>query len=233
MASERLSIAVATNFVPVMRTLATDYQAKNEIDVRITTGSTGKLVAQLLLGAPHDLFFSADQERVVTLIEAKVADVSSRCTYAIGRLVYWAPSYDLEGHSFKEALARSNPAIVALANAKLAPYGEASQRVLTKVLDKKSTQPRLVTAENIGQVYAYVASSNVDAGFVAFSAVKGNRDIDPRSYVVVPSILHQSIRQDAVLLRRSKIPSQALAFLKYVRSEDGQQIIAQYGYDLP
>ncbi|RKU24206.1 molybdate ABC transporter substrate-binding protein [Candidatus Poribacteria bacterium] len=233
MASEQLSVAVATNFVPVMQRLVAEHKTKTGISARITSGSTGKLVAQVLLGAPHDLFFSADQERVATLINEDVADAETRITYAIGRIVYWAPSNDFGDLSFENAFLASNPSTIALANAKLAPYGAAAERTLSEILEGQHTRPKFVTAENVGQVFAIVATGNSPAGFVALSAVTGNPDVDPRTYVVVPSSMHQPIKQDAIILNRSKLKEQAIAFLNFVRGNQGRQIIARFGYDLP
>ena len=232
-ASERLSIAVATNFVPVMQKLVAEHKSKTGVAARITSGSTGKLVAQVLLGAPHDLFFSADQERVTALIKEDFAEADSQFTYAIGRLVYWAPSLDFNELSFENAYSSSNPTTIALANAKLAPYGEAANRTLSKLIKGDQSSPRLVTAENVGQVFAIVATGNSTSGFVAFSSVKQNEEVDPRSYVVVPSRMHQPIRQDAVMLYRSEMKEEANAFLEYVRSKSGRRIIKRFGYDLP
>lgn len=233
LASERLSIAVATNFVPVMQRLVAEHETISGVSARITSGSTGKLVAQVLLGAPHDVFFSADQKRVSTLIAEDVAAADSRFTYAIGRLVYWVPSNDFRDLTLVNAFSTSAPSTVALANPKLAPYGAAANRTLSKLLKGNRTRPKLVTAENVGQVFAIVATENSPAGFVAFSSVKGNADVDPRTYVVVPSSMHQPIKQDAIMLQRSRLKDQAIAFLDFVRGNKGRQIIERFGYDLP
>ena len=233
LASEQLSIAVATNFVPVMQRLVAEHETISGVSARITSGSTGKLVAQVLLGAPHDVFFSADQKRVSTLIDEDVAAADSRFTYAIGRLVYWAPASDFGDLTFEKAFSISNPSTIALANAKLAPYGAAASRTLSKLLKGKHTQPKLVTAENVGQAFAIVATGNSPAGFVAFSSVKNNPIVDPRAFVVVPSSMHQPIKQDAIMLHRSRLKDQAIAFLDFVRGNKGRQIIERFGYDLP
>lgn len=216
-----------------MQRLVAEHETKTGISTRITSGSTGKLVAQVLLGAPHDLFFSADRGRVTTLINENVAVADSRFTYAIGRLVYWVPSNDLGELSIENAFSASTPSTIALANAKLAPYGAAANQALSKLLEGKRTRPKLVTAENVGQVFAIVATGNSPAGFVALSAVMGNPDVDPQTYVVVPSSMHQPIEQDAIILNRSKLKEQAIAFLDFVRGNEGRQIIARFGYDLP
>lgn len=216
-----------------MQRLVAEYETTTGISARITSGSTGKLVAQVLLGAPHDVFFSADQDRVTTLIKENIAAADSRFTYAIGRLVYWVPSYDIDKLPFERAFSESAPSTVALANAKLAPYGAAAERTLAKILKGKRTQPKLVTAENVGQVFAIVATGNAPAGFVALSSVKHNQDVEPQTYLVVPSSMHESINQDAIMLHRSKLKDQAIAFLDFVRGNQGRQIIARFGYDLP
>ncbi|MEO1028366.1 MAG: substrate-binding domain-containing protein, partial [Pseudomonadota bacterium] len=57
------TIAVATNFRPALEKLAWVFQAETGYEIEIVSNSTGKLYAQILNGAPFDVFLAADQER--------------------------------------------------------------------------------------------------------------------------------------------------------------------------
>ncbi len=62
-ASERLVVAVAANFILPSGELAKMFQEKTGIAVEVTYASTGKLFGQIVKGAPYDVFLAADGDR--------------------------------------------------------------------------------------------------------------------------------------------------------------------------
>ena len=66
-AEEKISVAVAANFISAFKELAADFEAKTKIKVEGTFSSTGNLYSQITNGAPYDLFLSADEERPAKL----------------------------------------------------------------------------------------------------------------------------------------------------------------------
>ena len=197
--------------------------------LRVAVGSTGKLYAQILHGAPFDVLLAADQERPVLLERAGLAIPGSRRTYAIGRLTLWSADPERVQGDIPALLTAGNFRRLAMANPDLAPYGAAAREVLTGfglygALDKK-----IVTAENIGQTYAMVATGNAEIGFVAASGVRSTGE---GSRWDVPADLHAPIRQDAVLLSRAENNIAALAFLDFLRTDRARAIISGYGYGM-
>lgn len=190
-------------------------------------GSTGKLYAQILHGAPFDVLLAADRERPALLERAGLAVPGSRRTYAVGRLTLWSADPERVQGDIAELLTAGGFRRLAMANPDLAPYGAAAREVLTgfglyAALDKK-----IVTAENIGQTYAMVATGNAEIGFVAASGVRSTGE---GSRWDVPADLHAPIRQDAVLLSRAENNIAALAFLDFLRTDRARAIISGYGY---
>ena len=88
-AAETLTIAVASNFSRPALELASRYEETTGLPVRITTGSTGKLYAQISNGAPFDILLAADSARPALLERSGLGVAGSRFTYAIGGLVLW------------------------------------------------------------------------------------------------------------------------------------------------
>ena len=66
-AQEKISVAVAANFISAFKEMAADFEAKTKIKVEGTFSSTGNLYSQITNGAPYDLFLSADEERPAKL----------------------------------------------------------------------------------------------------------------------------------------------------------------------
>lgn len=224
-----IRVAVASNFSSAMKALATRFEAESGHRLLLGFGSTGKHYAQILNGAPFDAFFAADSERPRLLEMQEKTVAHSRFTYARGRLILWSPRVnfvDSQGLVLSDGRFRH----LAIANPKLAPYGEAARQVLTELGLWEQLSPKLVRGENIGQTYQFVASGNAELGFVAWSQLIGAKMADRGSYWTVPASLHQPIDQQAVQL----IPGEPVqAFLSFVQSPTGRQIITEHGYDLP
>jgi len=87
----KVTVAVASNFLSTMKQLVDIYQKDTGRVVRLSSGSTGKHYAQILHGAPFDLFFAADELRPKLLEDKDIGVKGSRFTYAEGSLVIWSP----------------------------------------------------------------------------------------------------------------------------------------------
>ena len=87
--AEQTNIAVAANFTLPMKAIIEAFEKTSDHEVRLITGSSGKLFAQIQHQAPFDAFFSADATKPAALVEAGTAIGDSEFTYAIGALVLW------------------------------------------------------------------------------------------------------------------------------------------------
>lgn len=221
-------VAVAANFARPASVLAADFTRSGGGTLYFTAGATGKLYAQILAGAPFDAFLAADDDRPALLEDGGHAVPGSRFSYALGRLaVVDAQANDEAGLA---RLRAGRFRMLAVANPALAPYGRAAMEVIDGLGLRASASDRIATAENVGQVFALVATGNADMGFVAAAQLAD----DPRGARawLVPPHLHGPIRQDAVLLRRGRDNPVAQAFLAYLRSPKGRETIMGLGYDV-
>jgi molybdate transport system substrate-binding protein len=225
-------VAVAANFLATMQTLAKRFESIHPDQVSISSGSTGKLYAQIMHGAPYDIFLAADIRRP-ELLERKGRTLpNSRFTYAIGRLALWSrqPSVvDNEGSVLRGSAIKR----LAIANPKTAPYGAAAREVLMHMGLWKTYQDRIVRGENVGQTFQFVATDNVDAGFVALSQVNLFEGSKTGSLWIVPTSLYSPIEQQAVMLNHAQGNEAAQAFVTFLRSSAAREIIKQSGYRMP
>ena len=193
----------------------------------MAVGSTGKLYAQILHGAPFDILLAADQERPELLERAGLTVPGSRRTYATGRLMLWSADPERIQGDIPTLLAAGSFRRLAMANPALAPYGSAAQEVLQGFGLYAALREKIVTAENIGQTYAMVATGNAEIGFVAVSGIAAN---DGGSRWEVPADRHSPIRQDAVLLARAADNVAAREFLDFLRDDRARAITSGFGY---
>lgn len=223
--AEQLTVAVAANFVSPMKKLVTEFEKKNKHHVTLVSGSSGRFFAQISHGAPFDLLLSADSDKPKKLIDAGLALPNSVFTYAYGRLVLWSPRSDKTITA--DSLSAGDFNHLAIANAKLAPYGKAAKEVLMQLGLEKALRSKWVVGENISQTYQFVASQNAQYGFIAASQWQGTG-----SGWLIPENLHQPIQQDAVVLSRAKNNKAAFELIEYLQSPAAAVIIQGYGYQV-
>lgn len=226
--ADTATLAVATNFFKVAQTLVTGFETATGHRILLVPGSTGKHYAQIVNGAPFDMFLSADRARPARLEAEGLIVAGSRATYAIGRLALVAKdNRDLS--DVKAALTATPLPRLALADAALAPYGQASEEVLAYLGLSKILAEQRVNGENVGQTFSFVATGNADLGFVALAQAKSAL---LANWVEIPSAWHQPIRQDMVLISRPEMSQAAPAFHAYLKSQAARKMIRDAGYEV-
>lgn len=227
-----VTVAVASNFLNPFKQLTLAFQKQSGHSVRTVSGSTGKLYAQIVHGAPYDVLLAADSERPRLLEHNGQAAAGSRFTYALGKIVLWSANPSFIAVDGASTLQRKNFKHLAMANTKTAPYGKAARTTLTRLNLWDSLVPLIVQGENISQTFQFVASGNAEIGFVALSQV-----LDPNMKIqgsqwIVPEHLYDAIDQDAVLLKRGESQAAAQELLNFLKSDVAREIIQSYGYGL-
>ena len=219
-------VAVATNFAHPARALEAEFEKISDFDVTLSFGSTGSLYAQVVHGAPYDALLSADEERPVMLERSGHAVSGSRFDYAHGKLALWSAYANRISADGISTISEGDFRKFAIANPKLAPYGSAAMEVLINLGLLDSIESKIVYAENVGQAHSIVATKNAELGLIAATSVSGG------SRWIVSENLYSPIRQQAVLLSHGGTNDAAIAFLEYLRSDDGRSLVRSFGYGL-
>ena len=228
--AEQVRVAVAANFATPLKALAADFEKQTGHTVVLSSGATGKLYAQIKSGAPFDVLLAADDETPARLEREGAAAPGTRFTYAVGKLVLWSiqgDGVDAQGDVLKTGTFKH----LALASPTLAPYGAAAVQTLTRLGLLSALAPRFVQGESIGQTYSFVATGNAELGFVALSQVWEKGRISIGSGWIVPSHLHQPLRQEAVLLAHAAGKPGASALLQFLKTGPSRAVIRSFGYE--
>jgi molybdate transport system substrate-binding protein len=234
--AEEFPVAVAANFSAPVQAIVQAFEQGSSHKVRVSVGSTGQFYAQIKSGAPFQILLAADESTPVKLEQEGAAVAGSRFTYARGKLVLWSPQpgrVDAQGEVLKTQQGADGQKLskLAIADPRLAPYGQAAVEVLNHLGLMAAWQAQLVMGGNIGQAYQYVATQNAPLGFVALSQVWRDGRLSEGSAWLVPQALYNPIKQDAVLLNPGKGHAGAQAFLDFLQTEKARQIMRGFGYD--
>lgn len=226
--AETTMVAVAANFTAVTQKLVPAFEKATGHEVLVSFGSTGLLYSQIANGAPFEVFLAADSARPKKAEDEGLAVAGSRFTYATGRLVLWSPRPGAfeDGETYLRSLAFPRAAI---ANPDIAPYGRAAREVMARLEVWDAAQSRLVRGENIAQTFQFVATGNVEAGFVALSQARAWND-GPGSVWEIPAEYYGPIVQQAVLLAKGEGNPAAIAFLDFLVTPAARRLIADAGY---
>lgn len=228
--ADEVSVALAANFASTFDKISAQFKTNTGHTVVASMGSSGALYAQIVNGAPYEVFLSADAERPRMLVERGNAVSGTTSTYAIGRLVLWSSKPTLVDN--KGALLKSGfNGRIAIANPVTAPYGLAAQQTLERLGLWNTMQKTVVRGQNITQTFQFAASGSVDAAFISLSQIKSGDYVGKGSYWLVPQTFHDPIEQQLVLLEKGKHRPAAKALIEFIRSSEGRKIIAHAGYD--
>ena len=232
--SKPVRVAAAADLKFAFVELANQFEKQTGMNVEATYGSSGNFFSQIQNGAPFDLFFSADVDYPRKLADLGLADVSTLREYAIGRIVIWAPAgAKIDPVKFTwDALLDPSVQKIAIANPAHAPYGRAAEAALRKTGIYEKIHAKLVYGENISQAAQFVESGNAQAGILALSLALAPAMRNGKRWEI-PAELYPPIRQSAVVLNSAGSKTFARAFLDFVNSTTGRNILATYGFPAP
>ena len=223
--AETCYIATASNFYVTLKIII------NTIDTsqyKISSGSSGKIFAQIMNKAPYDIFFSADQKRVNLLPETIKYNQK---TYAYGKIVVWDKNANSDFNKKLAIKKLTDSKKIALANTKLAPYGNAADEFL-KALKLDEKVRKYVFGENINQTLNFVKSGSVKIGIVSLAQIIQLRKEKKfqGGVWIVDSDLYSPIIQDVALLKSGSEKKSCDTIWKLLSEKKIKQLIKDTGY---
>ena len=230
----RLHVAAASDLVYCLEALQVAYSGlAPDVDVTVSTGSSGNFFAQIRHGAPYDVFLSADIRYPRALVDAGLAKGETLRTYAIGRLVLWSTRPEIEVAQGLTSLGSERVRRVAIAQPEHAPYGRAARQVFERSGLWTAVQRKLVLGENIAQTAQFIQTGHADVGLVALSLVRAPRLRGIGRYWLVPDDLHEPLEQAVVLTRRGAANPAAVEFIAFLSKPTAREIFERFGFSLP
>lgn len=230
----KLTVAVAANMQFAMKEIETTFEEIENTAIHLIIGSSGKLTAQILQGAPYDLLVAANMKYPNHLYQKGHAPNEPKI-YGLGALVLWSLKDGLVLDSTLSILTKPIVQKIAIANPKNAPYGEQAIKAFDYFKIKSAITPKLVYAENIAQTNQYILSKNCEVGLTAKSVVFAPQVAGKGTWIEVPKKAYQAINQGVVVTKYGveHHPDLAQRFYDFLFSEQAEEIFLKYGYEIP
>jgi molybdate transport system substrate-binding protein len=220
-----ITVFAAASLTESFTQLGKQFEAAHPGDtVKFSFGPSSGLATQITSGAPADVFASAAPGNMDDVVSA--GDASNPQNFAKNTMeVATPPSNPAKINSVND-LAKK-PVKVALCQPQV-PCGV----VAAEVFKNAGINVKPVTLQpDVKSVLTQVETGNVDAGMVYVTDVKAARS--KVNGVTIPAGDNASTLYPIATINSSKHKSIAQAFLNYVLSPAGQQVLAAAGFEKP
>lgn len=189
----------------------------------IVYDGSSTLAAQIIEGAPADVFASADENNMQKVVDAGLATDPE--LFATNTLVIIMPAGNPGGVEDLSDLADDSITVV-LCELEV-PCGAASQTLLSNA---GLTVTPASYEQNVTAVLTKVAASEADAGLVYATDVQGRTDVE----FIVPDGAEDVVNRYPIdALTEAPNPDAAQAFAEFVLSPQGQEVLAGLGFGRP
>lgn len=225
---KRLTIAAAANVEPVFTELGKQFETETGVKVVFSFGATGNLAKQIENGAPFDLFAAADIKTIDSLVTKGQILPSSKRIYARGKLVLLSLPEAKQFPKSLEELTTLEFKKIGIANPEVAPYGAAAKESLVATGVWPKIENRIVYGDNVGIVYQYAKTGNIDLAFIPLSLVNPGE-----KFLIIDEKLYKPIDQALGILKSSTHIEVAREFDEFLASKKGQTTLEKFGYTLP
>ena len=231
--AQEMVLSVAISMREAVETLGRQFmQSHSGVKLRYNFGSSGELQKQIEAGAPVDLFISAAQRQMDELESKGLIIGPTRRVFARNVLTVIKPADSKLDLSKPADLLDGRVQKIVIGNPKTVPVGQYAEESLKSLGLWDQLQPKLVLAENVRQALDYVARGEVEAGFVYTT------DVAVRSGQVVEAFrpvedTYRPVTYPAAVIKASKQPALAQAFVDLLVSPDGQAVLSRLGFQPP
>ena len=229
-----LTIYGAASLKGVLDKVKAAYETANPgTTLTISTDSSATLETQIEQGAPSDVFLSADTTNPKKLAD-KGLTAGAAVTFAGNKLTVIVPTANPAGIKTPADLARMGVKVIAAGDAvPITKYAT----MLVANLAKESGDPADFAAkytaniaskeDNVKAIVAKIELGEGDAGIVYVTDAKASAKV---MTVDVPDTANVPATYAGVVVKASKNPAAAQAFLTWFAGADGQAILASFGF---
>lgn len=223
-----LFISAAASLTDAMDDIQEIYEKEHNITLTFNFGGSGKLAQQIQQGAPVDVFISANENWLHSLIEEKLIDSATKVDMTGNKLVLIAKeTSDLTYQSFAEINAKELTD-VAIGKPESVPAGEYTKEALMSINKWDEVESKVVFAQDVRQVLTYVETGNAEIGFVYESDALSSDQVTVLAEA--DDSMHDPIVYPAGVTTDSNYKEEAQQFLEFMTSDLAQDVLATYGF---
>jgi molybdate transport system substrate-binding protein len=229
-AAQELTVSAAISTKDAIEVLGRRFTSSRPgLALRYNFGASGVLQKQIEAGAPVDVFVSAAQRQMDELERRGSIVPDTRRIFARNALVAIKPADSAIDLARPTDLLDPRVQKIVIGNPRTVPVGQYAEESLRTLGLWERLQPKLVLAENVRQALDYVARGEVDAGFVYTTDVAVRREQVTEAFRPGEDT-YRPVTYPAAVVKDSRHPALARAFVELLVSADGQAVLGRFGF---
>jgi molybdate transport system substrate-binding protein len=223
-----LTVFAAASLTDALGEIGAAYQKTSADRVLYNFAASSLLARQIQEGAPADLFFSADEEKMDGLVGRNLVAKETRVSLLSNTLAVVVARDSALAIRSPEDLAASSVRKLALAQPQTVPAGIYAKAYLVGIGLWPKVADRVVPTENVRAALAAVESGNADAGIVYRTDAWISKNV--RIAWEVPRETGPRISYPVAVLSGSKDPAGARRFLAYLQAPPALDVFRRFGF---
>ena len=226
-----LNIAAAASLSNALKAVDTLYsQTYPNVTISANFASSGALQTQIENGGPVDVFISAAAAQMDNLQKEKLLIDSTRKNLLTNNLVMIVPNGSTLGLTLFSDVTSAKVTKIAIGDPKSVPAGTYAQKAFDELGITSQIQSKFVMGADVTTVLTYVATGNVDVGFVYSTDALSLTQV--KVVAQAPADINALIVYPAAVIQASKNPDAARAYIDFLFSTPAKAVFQQYGFSI-
>ena len=223
-----IHVSAAASLQDVMRDVAAHYRRDTLL---FNFAGSDLLARQIMIGAPADVFISADEARMDAVEKAGLVEPRTRRDLVSNSLVIAVPSDSALKIRSPRDLTAAAVKRIAVGQPDSVPAGIYAKQYLKNAGVWDQVLPKIVPVGNVRAALAAVASGDVDAAIIYKTDALTVTSV--RVAYEVPRKEGPKILYPAAVISNSNDKAAAKRLLDYLTSDAGRAIFKRHGFVLP
>lgn len=235
-------VFAAASMTDTMNEIVEMYKAvEPDVNIVYNFDSSGTLKTQIQEGADCDIFISAAQKQMNQLDVnggdentegLDFVDADTRFNLVSNSVVLITPVGNPADVESFEDLASDKVSLIALGNSDV-PVGQYSEEIFNYmgIWDELNSESKITFGSNVREVLAQVEEGAVDCGVVYSTDAATTDKVEIAA--AAPEGSHQDVTYPAAVLKTSKNPEAAKAFIDYLKTGECTEVFEKAGFVIP
>jgi molybdate transport system substrate-binding protein len=222
-----VTVSAAASTKEIIEELAARFERQMGGTVHVNLGGSNALAAQIIQGAPADLFLSASSEWATAVADAGL--VARQAPLVANTLVIVTPKGNPAGIREPGDVAREAVRHIALAG-ETVPAGRYADQALEslKLLESLTEERKIVRGQDVRVALSYVERGEAEAGIVYATDARANKNVEV--VYTFDSSAHDPIEYILVTLKHAEENPMAARFAEFLQSDEAEATFELHGF---
>ncbi|MDD6310478.1 MAG: molybdate ABC transporter substrate-binding protein [Firmicutes bacterium] len=227
-ASPEITVMAAASLTDALDEIIAGYQKDSDVTVLPNYAGSGDLVQQIEGGAPCDIFISASKGNMDQLEEEELINSDSRKDLLTNRLTLVASTEKADVVTM-DTLTSDDVTGISIGEIETVPAGKYASQVFDNMGITEDVNDKLIYAKDVRAVLNYVATGEVDCGFV----YRTDAELEKDNLAIICDVdesLHNPIVYPSAIMAEATDAESAADFYEYLSSDFAKETFTKYGF---